>query len=236
MIPHRVSATSLQRRMTRCSTRRSCSTGWSFATLAAHRWPARSKAAVCAGLHARQCAMSLSTCWTACRRPLEPDRAAISQTFDRLALRSSCYPARHAASLQRPRRPDVHRPRLAASAHWLFTRDHALLRLARRARERGVIVLRPADWQPSMTRQVEADERAPTEKAARRRPFDDTDARPVTRWFRPPPRPGSPAAPTPVPRLPAARSPGARRRPSPPSPCAPRGMPCRCRRESAGRR
>ena len=39
---------------------------------------------------------------------------------------------------------------LAAGVQWLFTRDRALLRLARKARERGVIVLRPADWSASM--------------------------------------------------------------------------------------
>jgi len=36
---------------------------------------------------------------------------------------------------------------LAVRACWLFTRDKALLRLAPRARDRGVCVLRPADWQ-----------------------------------------------------------------------------------------
>lgn len=37
---------------------------------------------------------------------------------------------------------------LAAGARWLFTRDKALLRLAPRARDLGVRVLRPADWPP----------------------------------------------------------------------------------------
>jgi uncharacterized protein len=35
---------------------------------------------------------------------------------------------------------------LSAPAAWLFTRDRALLRLGRRALERGVVVLRPTDW------------------------------------------------------------------------------------------
>jgi predicted nucleic acid-binding protein len=80
-----------------------------------------------------------------------PDHMAISRVIGRLALR---FEAR-----------DTPRPQLlcsdpddqmfidlalAAGAQWLFTRDRALLRLARRARERGVIVLRPADWHPSM--------------------------------------------------------------------------------------
>ena len=40
---------------------------------------------------------------------------------------------------------------LAAGAQWLFTRDRALLRLARRASERGVVVLRPSRLASSMT-------------------------------------------------------------------------------------
>ena len=35
---------------------------------------------------------------------------------------------------------------VAQQASWLFTRDKALLRLARRARRYGVAILRPADW------------------------------------------------------------------------------------------
>lgn len=35
---------------------------------------------------------------------------------------------------------------LSAQADWLFTRDRALLRLARRALQRGVAVIRPGDW------------------------------------------------------------------------------------------
>ena len=77
---------------------------------------------------------------------------------------------------------------------------------------------------------------APSEKAARRRPFDGTDALPPTRCSRPPRHLGSPAGPRRVPRPPAGRWRGARRRPSLPSPCVPRGTPCRCPRGSAGRR
>jgi len=81
-----------------------------------------------------------------------PDRATISQIIERLALRVEagvppgtplrCSDADDQIFIDLA---------LAANAQWLFTRDHALLRLARRAGERGVIVLRPADWQPSMT-------------------------------------------------------------------------------------
>jgi len=35
---------------------------------------------------------------------------------------------------------------IATPAHWLLTHDHALLKLAKRARRLGVQVLRPADW------------------------------------------------------------------------------------------
>jgi putative PIN family toxin of toxin-antitoxin system len=80
-----------------------------------------------------------------------PDRAIISQTIERFALRIEagippgtplrCSDADDQIFIDLA---------LAAGAQWLFTRDHSLLRLARRARERGVIVLRPADWQPSM--------------------------------------------------------------------------------------
>jgi predicted nucleic acid-binding protein len=38
---------------------------------------------------------------------------------------------------------------LARHARWLLTRDRALLKLARRARERGLAVLRPVDWRPA---------------------------------------------------------------------------------------
>lgn len=33
-------------------------------------------------------------------------------------------------------------------ARWLLTHDRALLRLARRARTRGVLILRPNEWRP----------------------------------------------------------------------------------------
>jgi uncharacterized protein len=39
---------------------------------------------------------------------------------------------------------------LARSTPWLLSRDKALLALARRARSRGVIVCRPADWSDAL--------------------------------------------------------------------------------------
>lgn len=38
---------------------------------------------------------------------------------------------------------------LAHGVRWLVTRDKALLKLARRARDRGLLVLRPGDWESS---------------------------------------------------------------------------------------
>jgi len=82
----------------------------------------------------------------------EPDRAAIARTFERLS--QPAEPRAPPGPLLRCNDPDDQMfidLALAARAQWLFTRDRALLRLARHARERGVIVLRPADWQPTMT-------------------------------------------------------------------------------------
>jgi uncharacterized protein len=81
-----------------------------------------------------------------------PDRATISQTIERLALKvEAAIPPGTPLRCSDADDQIFIDLALAASVQWLFTRDHALLRLARRARERGVIVLRPADWQPSMT-------------------------------------------------------------------------------------
>ena len=79
----------------------------------------------------------------------EPDRLAIAQTFDRLSQRvealASAGPSLRCSDPDDQMFIDL---ALAAGAHWLFTRDRALLRLARSARARGVIVLKPADWDP----------------------------------------------------------------------------------------
>ena len=80
----------------------------------------------------------------------QPDRRAIAAAFDTLAVRIVA-----SAPLTAPLRcsdPDDQMfidLALTSGVQWLFTRDLALLRLAPRALERGVTVLRPADWQPS---------------------------------------------------------------------------------------
>jgi uncharacterized protein len=80
----------------------------------------------------------------------QPDRTAISKAFDRLALwiepRVPPGPPLRCSDPDDQMFIDL---ALSAGAQWLFTRDRALLRLARQARKRGVIVLTPADWQPS---------------------------------------------------------------------------------------
>lgn len=81
-----------------------------------------------------------------------PDRVAVVDTFDRLS---------HEVAARQPPDPPL-RCRdpddqmfidlaLAARAQWLFTRDRELLRLARPARARGLTVIRPADWQASLS-------------------------------------------------------------------------------------
>jgi len=80
-----------------------------------------------------------------------PDRASISQTIERLALKVEAgIPSGTQLRCSDTDDQIFIDLALAAGAQWLFTRDHALLRLGRRARERGVIVLRPVDWEPSM--------------------------------------------------------------------------------------
>jgi len=80
-----------------------------------------------------------------------PQRAVIAQTCARLARRVDGLippvPLLHCSDPDDQKFIDL---ALASRAHWLFTRDRALLRLARKARERGVVVIRPADWDPSM--------------------------------------------------------------------------------------
>lgn len=90
-----------------------------------------------------------------------PDRDSIRAICSRLALPADAA----AASTLRCADPDDQMfidLALAAGARWLFTRDKALLRLAPRARNEGVLVLRPADWQaqPQST-YGESEERPP---------------------------------------------------------------------------
>lgn len=75
-----------------------------------------------------------------------PDRDAIRSTCRRLVLAVGAA----ANATLRCTDPDDQMfvdLALEREARWLFTRDKALLRLARRARDRGVIVVRPAQWQ-----------------------------------------------------------------------------------------
>ena len=94
-----------------------------------------------------------------------PDRAAIRDTCARLA-----HPVQAAAdSTLRCADPDDQMfidLALAVRACWLFTRDKALLRLAPRARVRGVCVLRPADWQVWQVRQVPPSAHRPAQTLA----------------------------------------------------------------------
>ncbi len=78
----------------------------------------------------------------------QPDVVGSLQAFDMLAHlvpRPACAPGTRLTC----RDPDDQvfiDLALAHHARWLVTHDRALLSLARRARPRGVAVLRPADW------------------------------------------------------------------------------------------
>ena len=79
----------------------------------------------------------------------QPNRAAIAATCARLAhLVAPEPPPAPALRCADPGDQMFIDLALAANVRWLFTRDRALLRLARRARLRGVAVVRPADWRP----------------------------------------------------------------------------------------
>ncbi len=81
----------------------------------------------------------------------QPDRAAIARAFDRHAqMVDLAAPPGQPLRCSDPDDQIFIDLALANGAEWLFTRDRALLRLARRARGRGLIVLRPVDWEPSM--------------------------------------------------------------------------------------
>jgi predicted nucleic acid-binding protein len=76
-----------------------------------------------------------------------PDRAAITAAFERLACQVEPGPLPLPGL--RCTDPDDQMfidLALCTRSSWLFTRDRALLRLARRARPLGVAVIRPADW------------------------------------------------------------------------------------------
>jgi len=76
-----------------------------------------------------------------------PDRRRIAAAFERWA--EMIEPVAAPGPLLRCRDPDDQMfidLALSARAQWLVTRDRALLVLARRARLRGVTVIRPVDW------------------------------------------------------------------------------------------
>lgn len=76
-----------------------------------------------------------------------PDRERALTVFDR--LHQPCPPPPPTSPTWRCSDPDDQvfiDLALARRARWLVTHDRALLRLARRARAAGVLVLRPGDW------------------------------------------------------------------------------------------
>ena len=155
-----------------------------------------------------------------------PDRGCACAT--RAGRHAACTGHRRAAAaLRRRGRPKVHRAGLGASRPLA---DHPRPSAAetrpqgQRARPRHHHA-RAMDAQPLTSPREKAAEAAFAEThgpAITRQP-------PCSRRLRPPAR-------RPVPRPPAARWRGARRRPSLPWPCAPGGRPCRCLRGSGGRR
>jgi uncharacterized protein len=77
-----------------------------------------------------------------------PDPASALQTFDTLAT-VVCAPAPGLVPLLRCSDSDDQvfiDLAIAQGASWLVTHDRALLKLARRARKHGVLILQPARW------------------------------------------------------------------------------------------
>jgi putative PIN family toxin of toxin-antitoxin system len=78
-----------------------------------------------------------------------PDCEYILSTFDELACAIGVEPIPSGLPSPRCRDPDDQKfidLALALGARWLFSRDRALLELAKPARARGVEILTPADW------------------------------------------------------------------------------------------
>lgn len=79
-----------------------------------------------------------------------PDHGAVMAAFDRLASPAEPSPLpQPGLRCTDPTDQVFIDLAISARAQWLFSRDRALLRLARRARTLGVIVTRPADWSAS---------------------------------------------------------------------------------------
>ena len=120
---------------------------------------------------------------------------------------------------------------LHSGAQWLLSRDRAVLKLAREARQRGLAIVAPHVWHRCRTTIIHV------KKGGRGRPFRVNvepphrcrcrDSTPFRRRRRRRPRPLPPSARRQALRPPAAQSHGARRRRSLPWPCAPGGRPCR---------
>ena len=201
----------------------------------------RQRRVASAGSPARRCATRSSTCSRAAAsaRAGPMGAASVREGWQRWATMVERDRARGAAraALHRRRRPEVHRP---GARH---ARGRPAERRPRRAaagasRERAGARDHDGRSAGRLGRAGRRPARA-IKRAARRLPFDRPAARPeaLTRWpssQRPPPRHRSPhrpaaSAPPRAPRPPGRRWRGARRRPSLPWPCAPRGTPCRCR-------
>ena len=79
----------------------------------------------------------------------QPDMARVLASFDQHARMAA--PPEEAISMQAPSCKDPDDQKFidlacTIGARWLFTRDRALLELARPARQMGVEVLKPGDW------------------------------------------------------------------------------------------
>ena len=89
-----------------------------------------------------------------CRGHLDawgPDPSAIGAMWERLCdLQPEPTTAYHPPRLRCSDPDDQQFIDLArtAGARWLVSRDRAVLKLARRLREHGVLVIRPGDWRP----------------------------------------------------------------------------------------
>lgn len=80
-----------------------------------------------------------------------PDLAFIESQFDAHAVAVEAAPAQPLAGRLVCRDPDDQKfidLALARGARWLISRDKALLALAKRARPRGLLILKPELWTP----------------------------------------------------------------------------------------
>ena len=81
----------------------------------------------------------------------EPDPSAIGAMWERLCNLQPEPATAHQPPRLRCSDPDDQQfidLARTAGARWLVSRDRAVLKLARRLREHGVLVIRPGDWRP----------------------------------------------------------------------------------------